>query len=261
MESENRRRGIFEGLSQKQEILLMRYSDGEGSILVKWEARRLIRTHPAAQAFIDDLNLCGEIVRRRGGCVEQLLPPSWSVASGVHGDIEKQECFKQAIGAPKLWRLFSPEMVSRVGWGATGALTAASVILVMAPPSGVPQTKNGGINSSSIEVDRRRSGLAVQPAALGVDRLAGGGGIDDNRKYRLLFGEARGGASQHGVEWYRSGGQLQFIGSPGARGPVMWVMRNGSARRRMSQPKVVPTVAFVGGTGGAQGEIAARGGK
>lgn len=257
MERENRQRRVSGKLSEKEEMLLMRYCDGEGSFIVRWGARRLLRSHPAAKAFIEDVQLCGDVARQRGWSIEQSLSPSWSVAPGVQVDVEKQERFTQVLGSRTPWFSLNPEMVSRLGWGATGALTAASLFLVMAPPTGGSGAKMGASGASIVQAGALSS-VGIQPVALKSSSFANEDTEDADRGRRLRVGVVRGNAPRHGVEWFRSRGELQFIESPRARGPIMWVMRSGPASRRTSRPQVVPTVAFVGGGGAAQGEMVAR---
>lgn len=249
------------GLSEKEELLLMQFCDGEGSFLVKWGARRLLRSRAAARVFIEDVRFCGDVVRQRGGCIDRVLSPSWSVAPAVQLDIERQECVRRAVVSRGPWFSLPSEVGSRLGWGATGALTAASLVLVLASPRG--GTSGGLVAPSAVLVQATApfSSAGIQPVAIKAERPLGEGAALDSQSRRLRVGVGRGNALRHGVEWYRSGGELQFIEAPGARGPLMWVMRSGSPRRRPGQPQGIPTVSFVGGAGVAQGEVGARGGQ
>ncbi len=228
-------------LTEKEELLLMRYCDGEGGLFVRWRASRLIRSRAKAQEFLGDMQLCGDAVRRQAGGMERLLPASWSIVTEVQRGIDKQRWVRdvtdRGIGA----RRFSAEFLARLGWGMTGALTAASVLLVMSPrDQGGGRTLEEAVNR---DVQRDSHGgvpVSVQPVAL-----------DEG-------GRAQVSIPRRGVEWLRTGGRAQIIEIQGARVPVMWVSRAQRETRTGSRAVPLPTVSFAGGPGGGRGELSFR---
>jgi hypothetical protein len=228
-------------LTEREEILLMRYCDGEGGFLLRWRAGRLVRSRVKAQEFLGDMQSCGDAVRRQAGGIERLLPASWSMVTEVQRGIDKQRWMRDVAARGIGSRRFSPEFLARLGWGMTGALTAASVLLVMSP-------RDQGEGRSREEVGKRDIHLDYHGGVpVSVQSVA----LDESRRARVS-------TPRRGVEWLRTAGRTQIIEIQGARVPVMWVSRAQRETRTGSRVVPLPTVSFAGGQGGGRGELSFR---
>jgi len=246
-------------LSEKEEQLLMLFQDGEASWREQWIARRLIATRPEARDFLADIGICGEFVQWRGHRMLRQLPPVWTLFSEVNRDIDKQECVRKVVIPVKGRWALSAEIIARAGWGVTGALTAASIMILMTPTD-VHQGKiEGGVRGGGniVSSDAYPQNIEFTPVSFGSAK-PGAVGRSKARIASSYHSTSSAVGGQYGITWFSSGGKMEFIGGRSANSPVLWVSRNGRISRRPSPTPDMPSAVFANQKRDSQTELLSR---
>ena len=241
-------------LSEKEEQLLMRFQDGEASWREQWAARRLISSRTEARDFLVDVGICGEFVQWRAHRMLRRLPPVWTLLTEVQRDIDKQEYVRNIVVPEKRKWALSADMIARAGWGMTGALTAASVMILMMPPTLKESTRGQGqlIAQGITSRDAEFTAVSLSSTQSGaVDRSK----ARVTRSYPLTSSSVDG---QYGITWFSSGGKMQIIGGRSPNSPVLWVSRNGRVSRRASPTPNIPSAVFASEKRASQQELLSR---
>ena len=241
-------------LSEKEEQLLMRFQDGEASWREQWTARRLISARSEARDFLADVGFCGEFVQWRAHRMLRQLPPVWTLFTEVQRTIDKQECVRKVVIPMKGRWALSAEMIARAGWGVTGALTAASVMILMTP-IGVHQGKREGEDISSRDIYPQNIPLTPVYFESSKPRVVGGSETRINSSYPFKSSAV---GEQYGITWFSSGGKMQVIGGRSPNSPVLWVSRNGRVSRRASPTPDIPSAVFASEKRESQPELLSR---
>ena len=241
-------------LSEKEEQLLMRFQDGEASWRERWTARRLIASRAEAKDFLSDIGICGEFVQWRAHRMLRQLPPMWTLFAEVKRDIDKQECVRKVVVPVKGRWALSAEIIARAGWGVTGALTAASIMILMTP-TGVSKGKREEGKLISGDAYPRNIEFTSVSLNSSQPRMADGFGTRVTRSYPSTSSEV---AGQYGITWFSSGGKMQIIGGGSANSPVLWVSRNGRVSRRASPTPDIPSAVFASEKRKSQPDLSSR---
>lgn len=227
-------------LSEKEEQLLMRFQDGEASWREQWIGRRLISTRAEARAFLQDLGICGEFVEWRAHRMLRQLPPVWTLLTEVQRDIDRQQCVRNVVVPTKgRWGL-AADTIARAGWGMTGALTAASVMIFMMPPT-LQESTRGQEQLIAQGITSRDAEFPAVTLSSTQSRAVERSKARVTRSYPLTSSSVDG---QYGITWFSSGGKMQIIGGRSANSPVLWVSRNGRVSRRASPTPSIPSAVF-----------------
>jgi hypothetical protein len=216
-------------LSETDELLIMKYHDGECGWLESRRVKRLLG-RPDAKGFLDHVKEVGKCACECGAGEECEPVDLWE---RVERRIIQEESALELLGASsrrrlKEWSeglLFHP-WLGRVGWGVSGALVTASIgLLVLDAPRG-----SGGEEAK--EPARFASSGAALPSVAPVSY-----GAERSRPRRF--------PSSVEVDWIRSdSGRLQFIEHPEQRSTIIWVKRKASQPRALRATPVVNQVSM-----------------
>ena len=235
-------------LTEQQEMLLMRYIDGEASLLQGIRARRLLTRSEAARTFkgqLEHQSLLVQDALEEVNCNDDL----WSnVLRGIEAE-EQAELWSGARAVEQ-----EPARNSGVGvrdllWGMSGAVATACVVLILVgvqpgvpgvpgvngvPASAVAPGQTGG----SMQLVSNPTAASVQPGgqaartslvSYGPERAAPAQPLQRN-----FVAQERSPRMPVEVEWLRSDGRIRMISGRNRSVPMMWI-----SRRAPSQPAVV----------------------
>lgn len=238
-------------LTENEELLLMRFRDGEASWRERWSARRLLGSCSAARDYLEQLGVCGDFIQWRSTRIEHQLPASWTLFPGIQREIEKQELLRAVTSPRKGGWVLNAETIVRVGWGLTGALTAASVMILVAPSPEPESKRERGVGSLGVNP---LVAASVQPVRLSpVSTLSGArSSAGSAQTHSPLAGQ------QYGITWFSSGGKVRVIGGSRSETPVLWISRNGRVSRRASPTPDVPSAVFANDRRVAQSPLLGR---
>lgn len=201
-------------LSSRQERLLGRFFDGECRFWEKLAAGRLVRTSPAARAYLDSLKGLREACAPRRAADVDL----WS---RISARIEQEQRSAILLGKRELnasWHErisgFRERFGSRMAWGVSGAFAAACAgflaLSIDAPgkkgtPELVADAKPAA--SSNLQLVSEHSGKAGTPKI-----------IDPSYPVALE------------VDWMRSDGRVSLMQDPARRSAIIWVKKRRTGR-------------------------------
>jgi len=230
-------------LPAKIEKLLIKVSDGEGSLIERGVASFLTSAHNGCRDFCRDMKIVGDKVR----FLEDDASPSKSVDlwSKIERRIEAEERAAIYLGqregggvekdARTSWfaEIFNPSVF---GGMAVGVATAAVAFFVFKPGTGslnqFDSNQEIKIASSSIISDQP----PVELVSFSKNKKAN---VDNReafrsqRQVRLL--RRMNPSIPFEVDWLKSDGKVSLIQDPAQGSTVIWVKRNDSA----NQPKVL----------------------
>ena len=204
-------------LSETEEMLLVKYIDGECGVVGRYRSRRLIATNEEAKEFVDSLNSVSEQIKQLGEKrVDSVKLDIWD---RVERRIDAEERIEFYHGQRQLElektnkRSFWPQ----VAWGLSGSLVtacAATVIFYRAANSGPAQT---GDEFAS----RFQKSLEALDAQTGPDGLARNVSLPLTPRRDL----GRSSSRPIEVDWMRSDGRVHMIQNPDERSAIIWVKR------------------------------------
>jgi hypothetical protein len=212
-------------LSEKEELLLSRFHDGECSYISAFFARRLLSKNRAAQIFLADLEClssqCTALVAK---------PPSVDLWARIEARIEQEQRAEFYVGAhrPHVTRepLFQRVNLRHATWGGlSGAAIAAAVLVVLGRPQQI-------VTFSAPSAGPVAHNQLIQQA-----------GITNAGGQRPLYQTTP--IKQHRsleVDWMRANGSLKLIPDPGGSSAIIWVRpRSLPSIARKSPPQIRPT--------------------
>lgn len=204
-------------LTSAQELLLMKYHDGECSRLECWRVRRLLNAHPHAGTFLTELG-------RTGMCSDALsihCPSGIDLWDRVERRIVQEECALALLSHKKVAGVKVPERkffispwIARLGWGVSGALVTASVGAIMIEPRSFND----------------RPGLTLASTG-NTPRIV------ENAPLARTVSTMRSGLE---ADYLIGGGSVGIIDAPEGRSPLLWVNRSRKSDRSAALQKVVP---------------------
>jgi hypothetical protein len=221
-------------LSEKQELLLSRYHDGECNFIQSLQAKRLIQRNQSAHAFLQNLRAIQTACIAEANTNEQKPVDLWERVNTRIMQEERAALYlgerrlkqsSESLSSESLWsRLQSPYALAG---GLTGAACAALLLMVLYRPTEIlsfsaPQT-------AMLSTMPHVQPVAVQPV----------GGIGNVQRPRLA--PALNQPSLE-VDWMRSHGSVKVIPDPNGSSAIIWV------RRRQALPSRQPLRALVRST-------------
>lgn len=212
-------------LSEKQELLLSRFYDGECSCISAFFARRLLIKNTSAQFFLSELEglsaKCADLVSE---------PSSVDLWARVDARIEQEQRAEFYVGAHRS-RVAREPLFQRINLrhatfgGLSGAAIAAAVLMVLARPQQIVTF----------------SAPAAGPVA--HNQLIQQAGITNSNTQRSLYQTTP--AKQHRsleVDWMRANGSLKLIPDPSGASAIIWVRpRSLPSNPRTLPPHIKPT--------------------
>ena len=215
-------------LSDKEMQLLGRFYDGECSFLEKGRARKLLLRNTAASAYLKSLEDITAETRRVA--TEDAVPVA-DLWNRIEARIEQEERAELFLGARRGEHEAPRSLFREFSWGATGALAAACVVLLVVQTGVLPtdsaapglgdsvaksdlpqptEATRAPVNFVSTANEPRR---AVSSSGMVPGQIIGGDGI------------SRGSYRGFEVDWMRSDGRVSVIQGPNNRSAVIWVRR------------------------------------
>jgi hypothetical protein len=223
-------------LSDKQQLLLSRYFDGECGVISRFFAQRLLSRNPNAAAFLQSLNHAGDTIR----LIQENEKSPVDLWSRIDARIEQESRSSFYLGERRtkerhesILERFIPSHA--LFGGLSGAAIAAIALFVIYKPKSF-------ITFSSPDPIAFTNSHEFQPVGLG-----NGGSAPRNP------GVPQSSARRMEVDWMRSHGSLALIPDQSGSSTIIWVKRrNGfptSSRAQSStQPmplgNATPTASF-----------------
>jgi hypothetical protein len=222
-------------LTERQELLLCRYFDGECGICGRYAAKSLLAKNSDAREFFEQLSTikteCLEISSRSDDTCGDL----WGRISARIESEERAAFYlgsrreeRSRSGTSLAQKLYNPQVVMG---GLSGAVVAALALVIITRTS-----------SPTEILSVARDGMVSSSAPSDVTQVALGGAnpqrpINSSRRTRSL-------ASSMEVDWMRANGPLALIQNPQGKSAIIWVRRKPSAAMRNArQPApAVPTM-------------------
>lgn len=214
-------------LSEKQELLISRFCDGECSCIGSYLAKRLVANNKAAKNFLEELQSikheCAHLA------LSQPKPPS-NLWERIDARIEQEEYAARFLGE----RRVEESTVSLREWlsmrhvvmgGLSGAAIAVALITITSRPS---QLLTFSAPAAGPVVGHQ----LVQPAGIGASNAP---------MARNSFAVTR----PHNpleVDWMRANGSLKLIPDPSGSSAIIWVRRPAArSTQKGYQARLVPT--------------------
>jgi len=198
-------------LSEREEKLLVRYFDGEHSLLDALKVSRLMRRNPLAKDFLETMKVIGEIARNERKGIFAMDPTPVNLWDRVNSRIESEQRAALYLGERKTTPLSASAGIEKlkswigvswdnVAWGSSGAFAAAAITVMLlgqgAPVAGVGSgvrlveaqvgdLRNLGRNVRTVSVNRRQQSVNQVALTQGNDVL--------NHFATSEFSEAQGG--------------------------------------------------------------------
>jgi hypothetical protein len=248
-------------LSEKQELLLSRFHDGECSCVSAFFARRLISRSPAAQSFVSDLqsltSQCSTLVAQPTNVdlwsrietrIEQEQRAEF-YAGALRPQATQDSLFQDSLFQNSLFQnsLLRNSLLRRINLrhatfgGLSGAAIAAAVLVVVSRPQQIVSF----------------SAPAAGPVA--NSQLIQQAGITNSGSQRPLYQTHP--IKQHHsleVDWMRANGSLKLIPDPNGSSAIIWVRpRSLPSTSRKSLPQIKPTPLGLA-LGGARSAVSER---
>lgn len=210
---------VEEKLSEKEQLLLSRFFDGDCGFIGSWRAQKLLARNPLANQFIDNLESIQHMVTQRSysgsGTVDL-----WDKIERRINEEQRSELYlgtRTSTESPSLWQNLSETYAMWIS-GATGATLAAVAIIFL----------NSSTDQSPLMPQRQsigRAPVAQQVAVKAPNRQSAIGipRIQRSRPQSFAF------------DWMRSEGALHFIPDPNGASTIIWITRNDEAPHSSSQ--------------------------
>ncbi len=250
-------------ISERDELLLCRYFDGEAGLWSRFRAKRIISHSAAAQEFYGSLDKIKGVVSANSGAQTDDVADLWDKIS-ARLDSEERAAFylgERHNSSHEQNRSYWHNFISSQAlWGGlSGAATTALVLLFVAarpnsdsslaavqgdlrssPQNGFRQIALGN-PMSFIDNGGRQSSLLHQARSMTIrDRDA------LSARPRMLTERS----SSMEVDWMRSNGPLKLIQNPSEQSTIIWVKRRSTlptqdtlseSRQQGGKPEVVFT--------------------
>lgn len=227
-------------LNESQEILLMKFSDGQCSTLERFFVRRLLKGSEQARNFLSELD---------------------GVTAGLHdwaapqGEVEEVDLWRGVerrivLGERRLEEDAKEgsitEWIGRLGWGISGGLVAASALLLVVGNSGGNFVPANFIPRMMASSSTASPSSVVAPVSFGSENnnLQAGDALVQNGFTHS--GVSRGlaqGSRYHSIveaDWLRSEGTLRFIQNPDRDSTIIWV-KKGKTNPKFKAPRIKNT--------------------
>lgn len=213
-------------LTDRQQLLLSRYVDGECGLIRSLQVKRLLSTQPAARRYVSQLE------RTRATLSEYLSQPNSvhvDLWDRIEGRIDQEEHAAFFLGARRvetshhstprdsIWSAFSLP-ATWVG-GLSGAAVAGALLVFLYKPV---QTVSF---SAPKQIALQSSPQQVQPVGIGAQRYAQPRVARINRP------------SAFEVDWMRSHGSLNVIPDSNGSSAIIWVRRRQMPAPRSLKPR------------------------
>lgn len=214
---------VKEQLSEKEELLLMKALDGEGSFVEDLRAKWLLKRSTLARDFV---RLWGKVRTETVSELDSRVPVDLDLWPRIAQRIEQEqraELFlgKRTFKAERVW-FRSPAL------GLAGASMAAAALMFLVLPRGESLLRSGGLPQGG-------AGVALQNNVGPVSQLepvAFSGAETQHRDRPQIIERGVPEAmlpQTMEVDWMRSDGRLKVIPMPSGQGGIIWVKRkNGS---------------------------------
>ena len=209
-------------LSEKDELLLSKYHDGECGVLSAFLAKRLLRDNTAAQHFLRNLENCSRIIEAEASRVSIPVVDLWD---RIDNRIDQEQKAAFYLGERRVTERV-PSLIERlrasqvaVG-GLSGAAIAAVAFLFVYSPR--------DITSFSVPFNGPSSNAQNQFQQVGM-----GSSSISTRQATLT---QRGNRPLE-VDWMRSNGSLSLIPDASGSSAIIWV------RRRSASPSQARSLA------------------
>jgi hypothetical protein len=201
-------------LSEKDELLLSKYHDGECGVLSAFLAKRLLRDNTVAQDFLRNLEMCSRVLEAEASRVSIPAVDLWD---RIDNRIDQEQKAAFYLGERRVTER-APSLIERlrasqiaVG-GLSGAAIAAVALLFLYSPR--------DIASFSVPINAATSNAQNQFQQVGL-----GGSPISPRQAALSH---RGNAPLE-VDWMRSNGSLSLIPDASGSSAIIWVRRRSTS--------------------------------
>lgn len=239
-------------LTDREELLLSAYIDDECTSVERVKAEQLIKSAPAAKAFVDAMKRVGAEVT---GTRSELGFESVNLWDRVSSRVMQEERTAVMLGSRQLDEETSSRTVSheekgtwftklvglfdvRMALGSLSGAAVAACALFLINDGRVTSFGTPSLDSTRVSLSAGAGGnqLGISPVALGGNMREPGN--TSPVRPRLAY-NSNGRAVE--VDWARGNGPLKFIQGPNDRSTIIWVKRRGN-RKASTVSKFDPNV-------------------
>jgi len=221
--------GFSAGLSEKHELLLCRYFDGECGFFERRAAQTLLNRNIAAREFFEQLSSIRKECEDFGSDTTPASVDLWDRISARIDVEERTALYSREGNGTQRERsadsFFNPRIIFG---GLSGAVVAALALVFITQPNRTPSdllTVVRGATWGSFD--------QVSP----LTQISTGSGARSGSPIRLALNRMP--EAHMEVDWIRSQGQLSLIQNPRSKSAIIWVRRKGKSALRAA-PNTVP---------------------
>jgi len=203
-------------LSERQQLLISRFSDGECSCVSNFLAKRLLAKNHSARELLSELeelrSSCGELFISR----DEIKVDLWRK---IETRIEQEERAALYLGQRRL-KESKPSLFERIDLrqallgGASGAAIAAALLITL--------------TTRPSEIVKFRAPHADLVSGSGIIHQAGVGAANSNTQHPNYLTQNRASRNPLQVDWMRANGSLRLIPDPNGSSSIIWIRRQPS---------------------------------
>lgn len=211
---------IEQALTEHEELLLMKFVDGECGCLEKSRALRLIGASPTAAAFVEKLKASSEQAEFVLGGASRPVDLWSRIEQRINAEehaaifLGKRETGRSRADASGLAAWFT----GTFGLGLSGAVATAAVALFMISPLG---SSREGSTSTPKDLAQMVKGVSLDTSAASAVAVR-------HERPQILNDDI---PSAVEVDWMRSDGRVRILPGTSERSPIIWVKRRDPASR------------------------------
>jgi hypothetical protein len=211
-------------LTEREELLLMRFVDNDVHFLDRWRAQGLLRSNSQARAYVNSLQQVSKVVQSRK------LPDIsgtefWAQVSNRITQEERAELFlgkRGAQGAQQLERTESWWRLPRMAWAVSGmALASIAYVAVVVTPARLGTEQQFAVAGEESATQNTQLVRAGRPELL------------EERTPHIVQ-----------VDWMHSDGRLSIQKEPTDRSAIIWVKRRAASGSSLDRTRSLPELAM-----------------
>lgn len=210
-------------LTERDELLLMRFVDNDVHFLDRWRAQALLRSSSDAREYVRSLGQVGKLVQSRK-LPEVSGAEFWSHVSDRIVQEERAELFLGKRGEQSISHVDATEpwwRLPRIAWSVSGlALASLAYVAVVVTPA---ELANDRQIASVVE---ENSGQSTQLVRAGRPEL-----LEERTPHVVQ------------VDWMHSDGRLSILKEPTDRSAIIWVKRRAASGMSRDKTRGLPQLA------------------
>ena len=209
-------------LSERQEMLLSKFYDGEASPLERLRARFLIKRRPAAADFLSSLQSLSSNTYSAATATTESCDLWDRISARIDAEEKAAFYLGKRSSTPTQESFISRLLSSPALFGGLSGAAVAAAILIAVYPASQPR-ELAIINAEPSALARATQGFHTVTLPNGQNRASSQTGPLGSRTLSSME-----------MDWMRGSGPLKIIQNPGSSSGVIWVKRSRSLRASAS---------------------------